>query len=700
MTERAVKRLAEGEINVSQPVIIDTETSGLYADDGARVSTVSIAFESDENQTELLRKLGFTVKRERFIPHGDEDPDAEAWCASIALPFDQGREGKPEGHGQDPLWSDAPNLGAASWQRLLRWLGEQELVFHNAKFDLEKMRVGIRQGRFGELGVGIDLEEQFEWDTQLACRKLWPLGPDPKTGFPTSSLKPTCERYWGPEATLEADAIKQYLRNAKLPPGRYDLIPWDILGPYADQDARLTWKLYWWQQVWLARMPTDNADELNEDIQREFTTMRTLYRMEKRGVPYDSARSMDASHALTGRAKAAIAALPFYPPTIAAAKKFYFGDENEWRQVAKRGEAGLELAPYSTTPTGAAQMTAETTDKMVLDGVAGIDRWAELQKINTADSMWYIGYANAVGQDGRLRTCFRQAGTASTRFSVERVNLQAIPHDYRLEGFKALEGLPTPRALIASAVAKDMPGWSLWELDLAQAELRVAAMWAECYRMLDAIREGRDLHGETTIELFGVEPGDPEWGHYRQIGKRGNFTLCFGAGAQTFRGMVAKETGKVLDLGEAQDIVESWNALYPEYRRTIRRHADRVDSRIAKHGYGWMTLVNGVKRYWAYNEGTHKAFNQRVQGSLAQYAVDWMNRTERYLSSTKIQKMADRDGIGGVGLLLVIHDSQVLLLPDESGEFLARNCAAMGEELWKNWFPGVPGAIDLKKWKG
>jgi DNA polymerase I-like protein with 3'-5' exonuclease and polymerase domains len=282
---------------------------------------------------------------------------------------------------------------------------------------------------------------------------------------------------------------------------------------------------------------------------------------------------------------------------------------------------------------------------------------------------------------------------------VERVNLQAIPHDYRLEGFEALEGLPTPRALIASAVAKDMPGWSVWELDLAQAELRVAAMWAKCERMLDAIRDGRDLHGETASELFGVQPGEPGWGFFRQVGKRGNFTLCFGAGPRTFRAMVAKETGKVYTLGESAYIVDGWNDLYPEYRRTIRKHSNRVESRIGAHGYGWVTLANGAKRWWHPSEGTHKAFNQRVQGSLAQYAVDWMNKTEQHLGATNIQKRADADGIGGAGLLLVIHDSQVLLLPDDVGEALAGNCKILGKQLWESWFPDVPGDIDIKQWK-
>src|SRR5690625_7075201 len=105
-----------------------------------------------------------------------------------------------------------------------------------------------------------------------------------------------------------------------------------------------------------------------------------------------------------------------------------------------------------------------------------------------------------VGDDGRLRGNVRQNGTVSGRFSISRVQLQSIPHDFRLDGFEVLEGIPTPRGMIGAGV---QPGYKLWELDLANAELRVAAMMAKCTRMLDLIHQGKDLHRseEHTSEL-------------------------------------------------------------------------------------------------------------------------------------------------------------------------------------------------------
>src|SRR5690625_7647365 len=98
-----------------------------------------------------------------------------------------------------------------------------------------------------------------------------------------------------------------------------------------------------------------------------------------------------------------------------------------------------------------------------------------------------------VGDDGRLRGNVRQNVTVSGRFSISRVQLQAIPHDFRLDGFAVLEGIPTPRGMIG---AGGQPGYKLWELELANAEVGEAALMAKWTRMIDLIHQGRDLHGE------------------------------------------------------------------------------------------------------------------------------------------------------------------------------------------------------------
>ena len=660
-------------------VACDTETSGLYADDGARVSTVSLAWCVLDEYAELYQEVAkehpnLTIRREKIVP------GERVWIASIAWPFWQGAEIKGYMLQYD-LFEDTSttNLDRFEWFRMCAWLADRRIVMHNALFDLLMMRVGC--GAW--LDSGIDLQEQVAWDTQNVNHYLYPTE--------RTSLKPTAQRLFGQEFADEQTKVKAYLRKHKLPSGRWDLMPWSVVGPYADMDARLTMMLYRRQMSDLCVRQDPMADMLL--IERRLEVMKMLYRIEVRGLPYDGDESRRVAKQVREAAKDLAAQLPFYPATAAQAKDYWFGGKQPLVQ------------PYAVTESGAPKLTAEEVDRMVLDGVPYADIWAQYRKAETAVSMWYEGYAQAVGVDGRLRARFRQNGTRSSRFSVERVNLQAVPADYRLAGTKALEGLPTPRDLILAGVPD---GWKLWELDLAQAELRVAALYAREEKMLQMITDGDDLHSYTTRELFpNVDPASKEFkSKWRQVGKRANFALCFGSGANTFRSMVSSQTGIVLEEAESKSIVTAWNRLYPAYRRAIDLHSSKVELRRREREdkASYLVLKNGERRWFSKEEHTHKTFNQRVQGDLAQYGCDWWLRGEAYLQTYDLDAMAQADGYAGAGLVMLIHDSMVLLLPDDSqGEKMAEDVAMIGRELWDDWFGGpngVPGDVEFKEWEG
>lgn len=670
-------------------IATDTETSGLFADDGARISTASVAW---VDKTGEWREWA-----ERFdnVTYGKEEiaPGYEVLIVSIAWPFDQGTVGKPESLGE-MLWPEADNLPVEEFTALLELLSMYYLDMHHSKFDSEKYRVGVRLWP----GVGVELQHLVKWDSQNVNDLFWRLHP--------TSLKPTCARIFGKAWADEAAVVKKYLAKAKLPSGRWDLMPWDAIGKYADTDARIT-KMLCLRQAWEIEngdpaswlyekekncSALDDQETVMRFIQRRLDVTGVLYRMERRGVFYDEVTSRLAGDECLKRAEPLAAKLPFEPPTLEKAKAFFFTEGR-----TSKGVEHLDRVPYSVTEKGSPQLTAEITTRMVADRVPHAQDWAEYNRVTNAASMWYHGYADKMGTDGRLRCAFRQNGTVSTRFSVERVNLQAIPQDYRLSD-PILEGILTPRQIMANAVPE---GWRNYELDLEQAELRVGAMFAKCVRMLEMIANGEDLHTYTTRELFPqIEFKGPQWAEYRQVGKRGNFSLQFGSKGETFRKMVSKETGIILEPKQADIIVRDWNGLYPEYDRAIKRHQHVVEKRQSKFGYAWIDLVNGERRWFQQYEEAHKAFNQRVQANLAQFAIDWLLMTEPFLAESKeLQKRAARDKIGEPGLVLTIHDSQVLLLPDDDfGQSLAQQCADFGVELWKKMFPDVPGGVDFHAW--
>lgn len=669
------------------PVAVDSETghlnkggSGLWADSGARLSIVSVAWIPPaivrHPDPEVLRhtiKTGEGVQTRAF-------PFAQGiWCGPHETDLKPGQ--------QPDLFStqlDNPNLGPADWATLNGWLRlGRRLVFHNAKFDLEKLRYEPL-GWSTEHAPGADLLELTYWDTQVVAPIFWPRE--------TTSLKPTAARLWGEDETAEVDALKPYL-GPKTDPA-YDLVPWDVIGPYAAKDTNLTIRLAYQQWAMLGRWWGDRDQRAIDQTEREFKVMQILYRMERAGIPYDATASMKAAATLGGQITAVDRRLPFRP-TDAQAKQFFFTE----RPVAKEGKTtpGLGLLPYSTTEKGNPQLTAEVVQRLVKDypetepAGAAARLWAHRAKLDTAVSMWYLPYAQGIGSDGRLRTCFRQVtrgrgtedgGTRSGRLSVERVNLQAIPHDYRLSA--ADWGVPTPRELIGMA-ASQIPGYELWEFDLAQAELRVAAAWAKCGRMLSAIRHGRDLHGETTMELWpGMTKESSEWDFYRQLGKRANFTLCFGAGGETFGKMISKETGVILSSDESSTIVSKWNGIYPEFRRAIERWSRYVEEHRQVPLASRDGFATGRPRVFRWDEDDHKAFNQIVQGSLAEFLKDWLIEVQGICDEEGLGYV---DGVGYTGLLLTIHDSLVALLPEgEREEQIAARIVGAAESLWEGFF--------------
>ncbi|AOZ65084.1 DNA polymerase I [Arthrobacter phage Oxynfrius] len=680
------------EIFPTSIVAVDTETSGLRTDEGARISTVSVAWADPSGEWDFVQ----TEQWPSGISTYREEPIYEGWpdcpVVSFAWPFDQGVSGtgKPEDSGQETLWPDAENLPLAEYMALLEFImiaGEDHgLTMQNMKFDLHQFRAGVRRWP----GIGDDFVDLVKWDTQN--------GNDLIYGYlPSTSLKgpgTATEHLWGAAESDEKHVISAYLTKKKLPKGRWDLMPWDVIAKYADQDARLTVRLALRQEddikngkvSWMdgkqGRMTAQQA------MDRRMNMTRLLYAMEKRGLPFDIEEAQIASAELKFRAKQFAKDLPFKPATLDMAKHYWFGTG------LKQGVVGLEQPPVATTAGGAPSLTAHDLGKLILQDLPGASVWRNFAKCTDADSRWYEGWVTKAGADGRLRTSVRQNGTRSGRFSVEGIQLQAIPQNYKLSGYEGMDDIPSPRALIGSAVAK-MPDWEMWELDLANAELRVAALFAGCQRMLDMIDKGMDLHGETAKELFDASEDDENWDQRRSIAKRANFSLIFGVGWATLQQNIEVNTGIVLSDREAQVLVKDWNGLYPEYKRAINVHMDRIATRqkSKKELGGYLQMSNGERRWFASHEDTHKGFNQRVQPSLAQFGIDWWTLADAYISSQLTPEELEHGGT-----VLLVHDSMVLLLPKDLAEKIIEEVIRIGVELWSRTFVGVPGGVDAKPW--
>lgn len=615
------------------PIEVDTETSALYPDAGGRIAAVSYAFrvpnaqgESDPSQPLVWKAVAFDQGVDH-LPLGDKELDDRTIRRLAKWP-------------DWALDENANNLPPERFVDLTKQFSRLRICWHNAKFDLSMFRVGLRGE---EPNTAIDLEDNTYWDTQLAQSVI-----DPRFG---TSLKPTSVRlHLGAELGVkegmeddEAEALKPWLgpKTGKNADPRYDLVPWSVMGPYAKMDAALTILLR--EQQW--GLLEEEYRFVMSHIDREFDLMKVLYRMEGRGVGFDVSTALRMEKLIEAERQRVAATLPF-EPTPNRARKYFFGDPPE----------GLGHFPFDDKLTAKGQQPQvddEVIARLAKEDWEGQDVAKVYQRheaLKSANAKWYGAWPYMAGPDGRLRTNHRQAHVVSGRLSVERIQLQAIPQPYQMP---KLDGLVGVRDLFIEDTPCPCCGdaMELWEFDLSQAEIRIATAKAQCRPMLEGFLRGDDSHSIACRLMFatvfesdgfvGNEEEHPDWDEFRQVAKRCNLGILYGAGSKTIQEQIKKFTGIVYPLGRVRKWIDDWNGAFPQMG-----HRLEVLEQLAVR-MGFVKLVNGRQRWFSAYEPAHKAFNQEIQGSLAEVMKDAMILVENALPNA---------------LLLQIHDSLVTRL--------------------------------------
>ena len=113
-----------------------------------------------------------------------------------------------------------------------------------------------------------------------------------------------------------------------------------------------------------------------------------------------------------------------------------------------------------------------------------------------------------------MHTSFSMVGASTGRLSSSDPNLQNIP-------IRTAEGRQIRTAFVAR------PGYKLISADYSQIELRLVAHVANEASMIEAFRQGVDIHAQTAAQVFGVslEQMDPET---RRRAKAINFGIIYG----------------------------------------------------------------------------------------------------------------------------------------------------------------------------
>lgn len=259
--------------------------------------------------------------------------------------------------------------------------------------------------------------------------------------------------------------------------------------------------------------------------------------------------------------------------------------------------------------------------------------YRELAKLK---STYVDALPKAVGSDGRIHTSFHQAVAATGRLSSNDPNLQNIP-------IRTPEGRRIRRCFVAR------PGYRLVSADYSQVELRVLAHFCGEGSLVDAFRQGQDIHRRTAAEIFGLSMDDVT-ADQRRAAKAINFGIVYGMSA--FR--LARE----LDIGraEAKQYIDDYFDRYPQVRRYMERAVQEA------HATGHAETLLGRRRAirgldssnFSVRSGAERiAINTPVQGSAADLIKLAMLRVHARLGAEQPQ----------ASLLLQVHDELLVECP-------------------------------------
>jgi DNA polymerase I len=448
---------------------------------------------------------------------------------------------------------------------------------------------------------------------------------------------------WNSTATRhEIDAVvRRYLgfdplsyesltgRGAKQIP--FSQVAIEMATPYAAENADLALQLH--RVLW----PNISAEPAMRSLYQEIEQplMPVLFRMEQSGVLIDGNLLRQQSSELAARMREIEA-----QAHEAAGGPFSLESPKQLQEVLF---SKLGLPVLRKTPTG-----QPSTAEDVLEELAGkyplprmiLDYrgFAKLKSTYTDKLPLQINRDSA-----RVHTCYHQAVAATGRLSSMEPNLQNIP-------IRTPEGRRIRQAFIAR------PGWCIVAADYSQIELRIMAHLSGDAGLLEAFREGRDIHQATAAEVFGMAL-DQVTAEQRRYAKMINFGLIYGMSAFG----LASRLG--IERSEAQRYVQLYFERYPG----VRRYMDETRQQARERGYvetvfGRRLYLNDIgSRNAALRQGAERAaINAPMQGTAADIIKRAMIEVDRWLLRSSIEAQ----------LIMQVHDELVFEVRREAADEL------------------------------
>lgn len=372
------------------------------------------------------------------------------------------------------------------------------------------------------------------------------------------------------------------------------------------------------------KLAEEKLESLYRDV--ELPLSDVLYDMEECGVKIDLAAMDHFENVYRNAVEESSSAV-----YKAAGEQFNL---NSPAQLGKILFDKLKLPAPRKSKRGAYSTGAEVLEKLASDYaiVRDVLKCRHYQKLL---STYIDGFKPLIDPNtGLVHTSYNQIQTTTGRLSSANPNLQNIP--IRDDDGRELRKLFIPRS----------PDRVLIDADYSQIELRLLAHFSGCKELIEAYREGKDIHALTASQVFSVPIGEVNAAQ-RRAAKAVNFGIIYGIsdfGLATNLNIPTKQAGEYIRK-------------YFETYSDVKKYMDSNVEFARKNGY--VTTLLGRKRiigeihssnYNIRSFGERAAMNMPLQGSSADIIK---------IAMINIYDRLKKEGLRSK-LILQVHDELVI----------------------------------------
>ena len=427
----------------------------------------------------------------------------------------------------------------------------------------------------------------------------------------------------------------------------YDKVPFSLMLPYAEQDARATYDIG--LKLMAALSDKDkgviNRPILKNVIENESKLVKVLFKMEQNGIKIDK--------------NYCISAMNFYRNKIAEKSQQFLlmtGHELVKGTTVFEEVFKSEMDKWVTTPKGNWKWDSDVIESFTNPAGKIVQEYAESKKqLEYFENFTYYKDYNDV-----IHPNFKQAGTATGRLSCTAPNLQNLTNSDKYEEETEASLYPVRKAFIPR------DGYMFVMIDFAQSEYRLFLEYAKAYNVIQEVLGGKDVHqanadiasvtrkqaktigfgllygqgvGKLTYSLFDTKGSEPQvsaiYKHMIDFGITERDKMLY---RECPSEVIAHDTPLIRKAMDIKKIILKTN---PEYDSLIKRVSRTASER------GYIFNCYGRQLQFPNKSFSYRAINHLIQSSCADMIKAAMIGLDAYLEGKQSR------------MLLQIHDEIV-----------------------------------------